>query len=359
MKKEIFRLFMTTLVPVTLFSMQVHAESGDGFQLDEKGTVTIVSEHAAKEGVSSLQFSLSVNSADAARVEFAFEGSKAKITDFRYDKDAQKLNVYLAGVDALFAENTDSLTVGRLVVLDGNGGDASATVSVVEDSLQYVYGTELKRMEGVELPGTVQMGAAGQPTPPPEATPGPPSETPEPPSEPLETPPPTQEPQPEEPDPTQEPLPIWTPAPTQNPSSIEEDNSGDEGEDHTGGIPVVGKPGTSQGNRRPAATAKPTSTVPPRVEVVTLNTPKPKDPEPEKTEEPPLESEEDVAASAELPSEDVPEEDAGEKGTNWLFVTVGAAVVLFGGVVAGSAAILMRKPKMPGAAKDRKNRKRE
>ena len=44
MKKEISRLFMTALVPVTLFSMQVHAASGDGFMLDEKGTVTIVSD---------------------------------------------------------------------------------------------------------------------------------------------------------------------------------------------------------------------------------------------------------------------------------------------------------------------------
>ena len=177
MKKEISRLFMTALVPVTLFSMQVHAASGDGFMLDEKGTVTIVSEHAAKEGVSSLQFSLSVNSADASRVEFQFEGSNAKIADFRYDEGGKKLNVYLAGVDALFAENTDSLTVGRLVVLDGNGGNASAAVSVVEDSLQYVYGTELKRMESVELPGTVQMGVPGQTAAPPatEVTPEPPS----------------------------------------------------------------------------------------------------------------------------------------------------------------------------------------
>lgn len=357
MKKEISRLFMTAIVPVTMFSMQVHAESGDGFRLDEQGTVTIVSEHAAKEGVSSLQFSLSVNSADAAKVEFQFEGNNARIADYRYDKDQQRLNVYLAGVDALFAEKADSLTVGRLVVLDGNGGNASAAVSVVEDSLQYVYGTELKRMEGLELPGTVQMGEGGQTTPSPtqepQETPPPtqePLETPPPTQEPLETPPPTQEPQPEEPEPTQEPRPVWTPAPTQNPGSIDDGNSGEgEEDDSQDGISVVVKPGTNQGSRRPATGRKPAGTTPPKVEVVSLSSPEPEESEPERTEEPPLETEEDVEASVLIPPEEtpIPEQKEEEKGINWLFLAVGAAVVLLGGVAAGSVALLSRKPKAP------------
>lgn len=355
MKKEISRLFMTALVPVTLFSMQVHAASGDGFMLDEKGTVTIVSEHAAKEGVSSLQFSLSVNSADASRVEFQFEGSNAKIADFRYDEGGKKLNVYLAGVDALFAENTDSLTVGRLVVLDGNGGNASAAVSVVEDSLQYVYGTELKRMEGVELPGTVQMGAP----PAAEVTPEPPSPTQAPPEEPLETPPPTQAPQPEEPVPTQAPEPVWTPAPTQNPGSIDDGNGDDGEEDDTpGSVAVVARPGTSQGGRKPGGSTKPAKTTPPRVEVVSVSSPKPKD-TPEPTEEPPLESEEEVTDSFVTSPEETPEpeQERAEEGINWLLVAVIAAIVLFGGVAVGSAVILMRKPKGPGAGGDRLGRR--
>lgn len=365
MKKEISRLFMTALVPVTLFSMQVHAASGDGFMLDEKGTVTIVSEHAAKEGVSSLQFSLSVNSADASRVEFQFEGCNAKIADFRYDEGGKKLNVYLAGVDALFAENTDSLTVGRLVVLDGNGGNASAAVSVVEDSLQYVYGTELKRMESVELPGTVQMGVPGQTAAPPatEVTPEPPSPTQAPPEEPLETPPPTQAPQPEEPVPTQAPEPIWTPAPTQNPGSIDDGNgdNGDDGEEDgtPGSVAVVARPGTGQGGRKPGSSTKPAKTTPPRVEVVSVSSPKPKDTEPEQTEEPPLESEEEVTDSLVTSPEETPEpeQERAEEGINWLLVAVIAAIVLFGGVAVGSAVILMRKPKGPGAGGDRLGRR--
>ena len=368
MKKEISRLFMTAIVPVTMFSMQVHAESGDGFRLDEQGTVTIVSEHAAREGVSSLQFSLSVNSADAAKVEFQFEGNNARIADYRYDQDQQRLNVYLAGVDALFAENTDSLRVGRLVVLDGNGGKASAAVSVVEDSLQYVYGTELKKMEGLDLPGTVQMGEGGQTTPTPTQepletppptqepleTPPPtqePLETPPPTQEPLVTPPPTQEPQPEEPEPTQEPGPVWTPAPTQNPGSIDDDNPEGEDDDSQGGIAVAVKPGTNQSSRRPGTGTKPAGTTPPRVEVVSLSSPKPKESEPEQTKEPPLESEEDVEVSVLIPPEETPEpeqkKEEKEKGSNWLFLAGGAAVVLLGGVAAGSVAVLSRKPKAP------------
>lgn len=144
-------------------------------RLDEGGTVTIVSQHAAKEGVSSLGFCLSVESANAAGVEFQFGESGAKIKDYRYDEATGSLKVYLAGTEALFASGTDALTVGKIKVLDGSGNEMNATVSVVENSLQYVYGTELKTMQGVELPGAVQIGpAVVQPQPP--SDPQPPSE---------------------------------------------------------------------------------------------------------------------------------------------------------------------------------------
>ena len=124
---------------VFLPSLRTQAESQDGFMLDGTGAVTLQSQHAAKEEVSSLQFSLTVETEGEAQVEFVFEPNHARIAEFRYDEAAKKLNIYMAGVDPLFEENTDTLAVGKVVVRNGSGGEAVAKVSVVEDSLQYVY----------------------------------------------------------------------------------------------------------------------------------------------------------------------------------------------------------------------------
>lgn len=166
MKKYIYFTMLSLYLFVALFPLRVRAASGDGLRLDGEGTVTVVSQHAAKEGISSLCFSLSVESANAAGVEFQFGESKAKILDYRYDQATGNIKIYLAGTEALFAEGTDALTVGRIKVLDGSGNEVAATVSAVENSLQYVYGTELKTMQEVELPGAVQIGPAAVQPPP-------------------------------------------------------------------------------------------------------------------------------------------------------------------------------------------------
>lgn len=170
MKKYWIHMLAIVFLWIFTLSVQVEAASADALRLNESGTVIIVSQHAAQDGVSSLQFSLSIDSADAVTVEFEFQESSAKVQEFRYNQEEKELNVYIAGTEALFAENTDTLTIGRLVILDGNGSNAPATVSVVADSLQYVYGTELKIMEDLELPGAVQMGPKPQPTAAPQPT---------------------------------------------------------------------------------------------------------------------------------------------------------------------------------------------
>ncbi len=166
MRKSICFMMISVSLFAALLSLRVQAASGDGLRLDEGGTVTVVSQHAAKEGISSLCFSLSVESANGASVEFQFGDSKAKILDYRYDAAAGNLKVYLAGTEALFAEGTDALTVGKIKVLDGGGNEVTATVSAVENSLQYVYGTEVKTMLEVELPEAVQIGPAPVQPPP-------------------------------------------------------------------------------------------------------------------------------------------------------------------------------------------------
>ena len=66
MRKRMHHIAAATSIFMVLFllfylSVCVFAESGDGFSLDASGNVTLLSEHAAKEGVSSLQFSLVVD----------------------------------------------------------------------------------------------------------------------------------------------------------------------------------------------------------------------------------------------------------------------------------------------------------
>ena len=208
MKKYLFNIVSVLFLLVVLPPVGVRAASGDGFRLDEKGVVTVVSQHAAGEEISSLGFSLNVVPEQGALVDFQFEGSNAKVLEYRYDQAAQKLNIYVAGTEALFAEGTDALTIGRVTVRDESGRETAAQVSVVEDSLQYVYGTETRTMQGIELPGTVQINAAGT-TP----TVTPPAVTPPPVPDSEGTEEPEDESTPQTPAPTRPPAPAQTQKP--------------------------------------------------------------------------------------------------------------------------------------------------
>lgn len=157
MKKKIWSMLVTAFLFIGLSSMRCFAEGGNEVRLDQEGTVTIISPSAAAEGVSSLQFSVTIDAGNAERVEFAFDQSNAKIAEYRYNKDEKKLNVYLAGTEALFAEGAETLTMGKVKVLDAAGRDVAATVSIVADSVQYVDGTELKTMEGVTVSDPVKI----------------------------------------------------------------------------------------------------------------------------------------------------------------------------------------------------------
>lgn len=156
MKKKIRNIAAIIWVLAALLPIRVFAAGGDTFRLDGTGTVTLVSEHAAKEKISSLQFSLVVDG--AASVDFQFSSSNAKVLEARYHEDTKILNIYLAGTKALFAENTDTLEIGTVLALDEEGNNASATVSVVADSLWYVYGNEQIQAQGLEIPDAVSIG---------------------------------------------------------------------------------------------------------------------------------------------------------------------------------------------------------
>lgn len=156
MKKYFIYMFAAVLLAAV--SLPVRAAAAGAFQIDGAGTVSVTSPQAAQDKASTFQFSLSVDSPDAARVEFRFRENLAKVQEFRYDPGTKRLSVYVAAEGALFASDTAALAVGQVVALDGGGNAAAAYVSVVENSFQYVYGTELKQEEGMQLPGTVQIG---------------------------------------------------------------------------------------------------------------------------------------------------------------------------------------------------------
>ncbi len=302
MRKSICFMMISVSLFAALLSLRVQAASGDGLRLDEGGTVTVVSQHAAKEGISSLCFSLSVESANGASVEFQFGDSKAKILDYRYDAAAGNLKVYLAGTEALFAEGTDALTVGKIKVLDGGGNEVTATVSAVENSLQYVYGTEVKTMLEVELPEAVQIGPA--PVQPPPSQPENPS-TPQ------------------------------TPAATQAPAVLPPQ------------LPVVLP--TPRPVQRPRATASPRPTEAPAEDSAESTQP------PETESQPSEESVSDVSPSEEnlptpSPSPDVEDEnqaDKEEKEVN-LFMVIAVIAVLVVVVIEVMAFVVLKKPGRPG-----------
>lgn len=163
MKKYLIYIIMAAFIG--MWPLQAEAAGTDALQIENSGIVTIISPQAAEDGASSLQFSLEVSSADAANIEFRFQENSAKVQEFRYDQNTRRLNIYIAGTEPLFAGNADTLTLGTIVVVDGNGSDAAATVSVVADSFAYVYGTELKTVEDMTLPGNVRLGPDADPAP--------------------------------------------------------------------------------------------------------------------------------------------------------------------------------------------------
>ena len=335
MRVNLLKWFGAMLFLALLLPMQVQAEAGDGFRLDEQGAVTVVSEHAAKERISSLTFSLSVEAEGAEKVEFSFNQSSAKILEFRYDREQKELKIYVSGTEALFGASEDSLAVGQISVLDGNGNAVAADVSVVEGSLKYVYGAEQRTMEDVDMPGTVRLGG-GTPQATPTPTPAPsPTPTPAPAPGNTQTPQPTPPqvtptPQPSVPQATptpQPPAPQMTPTPAPTPQATS-----------------TPRPSQSAG-RTPGPSREPEPTD-------SVESPSPR---PEESQEPesspglsPSEDEEDDIIFSWSQDEDEKKDGDEPFGKiDLVFVTAIGAILLFAGVLAMAVGILKKKPRAP------------
>lgn len=280
-------MFLLAAVPAA----NAWAAEGEGLKVDGSGKVTLTSSYAAQEGISSICFSLSVNSENAEKVQFRFDESAAKILEYRYDKENKRLNVYIAGTDALMKEG-QSLSIGSIEVLDANGGGAPAEVSVAAGTLMYVYGTELKWMADLETAGAVKINASAAP--------------------------PAQESDPSdsrEPEPTPEPQPTKAPqaVPTPQPVTPYQPN-------------IV----------RPTPTPQPTATPTP--------TPAPSEsPAPEGSSEEP-ESTEAMHPQENDEGSSLEESEEAAGGIDWVFVIAIGAIVLFVAVVVMAVVVLKKKP---------------
>lgn len=257
MKGYIAKSIITIAFLMLLLPGRASAEEGDGLRVDSNGVVTLTSDYAAKEGISSISFSVFVKSADAESVEFRFNGSSAKIQEFRYDKESQKLNIYIAGTDALLGTDSKSLAIGRIEVLDGSGNGVNAKVGISPGSLMYVDGGKLKWMEELESSGEVEINGANF-TPDPEPTQAPPDSQPDqtPDSQPDRTPAPTPVPSAQ---PTRAPQIIWpvvpvtpppkntpTPSPSPDPTELpEEEESSEVPDSNSTSEPAASEPADS------------------------------------------------------------------------------------------------------------------
>ncbi|MCM1059807.1 MAG: hypothetical protein NC452_05890 [Eubacterium sp.] len=126
---------------------------------------------ASAEAIASLQIALRVT-ADSGdiRAEFIPDGGlAAKIVESRYHSDAGVLNIYLAGTEPLFDPSSPALVIGKVRISSETGG-ASADVSVIEDSVKFVRGSELISPIGeIAYPDTVRLTAeSGSTVVPPE-----------------------------------------------------------------------------------------------------------------------------------------------------------------------------------------------
>ena len=333
MKKYCAKILTMIVVLVLFLPMEVSAENGEGLKVDGSGQITLVSSYASEEDISSMSFSLYVKAAASDKVEFRFNESNGKIREFRYDKESGKLRVYIAGTEALMKDGAQSLNIGSVQVLNGNGGAAAATVSVAAGSLMYVDGDALKWMGELEPQETVQINSSGTPpTPPPTAPPttAPPTQTPTAPPTQTPTAPPTQAPAPppQEPDNNspQQPAATPTPQPTASP--------------------------TPQPTRAPQAVQTPWPVRPSQPGTTASPSPSP---EPTQTPEPSGASQESDSSESMVPVVGEPGDghEAGESGgIDWVFVIAIGAMALFVIVAVMAVVVLKKKPGFDGGNND-------
>ncbi len=107
---------------------------------DDKAKVSLTMPNGAKEQISTVKVSLLVEQRNISEdtVSFTFAEAikqKAKVTEYRYSKDTNTLNIYVSGTTPLFADDEETIEIGTI------SAGKNFKVSVGEDSLTAVYGS--------------------------------------------------------------------------------------------------------------------------------------------------------------------------------------------------------------------------
>ena len=143
MKKQFLKITFTALMLVMLLPVYLlAAEAADSVKTNSKGKVILISDHAEKDGITTLQFSLEVKAEANANITVEFNDSiTAKIIEYRYHDDTNRLNIYISGTEPIF-NGTDNLNIGTVKVQNGVGENVDFNLTVIEDSLKCVYENE-------------------------------------------------------------------------------------------------------------------------------------------------------------------------------------------------------------------------
>ncbi len=93
------------------------AETHDNVHIDDSGRVTLMSDHAANDGITTLQLSLKVETKSEADISFEFDSeNNIKVTEYRYDSGSNQLNIYMSDSKPLF--DGSKLNIGAVSAKD-------------------------------------------------------------------------------------------------------------------------------------------------------------------------------------------------------------------------------------------------
>jgi len=153
------------VLPMTALADNDKADAVVFKQVPEGVSVRLILPKAAGEKTASLQLSVEVKSAGSGEIDdvaFKFAeivDKRAKVTEFRYQKDTGLLNLYVAGTEALYKDNEDTLTLGTITAKDQNAADVSVKAGVPKNALTLAEGTESRIVDLADNSDTQQGGS--------------------------------------------------------------------------------------------------------------------------------------------------------------------------------------------------------
>ena len=153
------------VLPITALADNDKADAVVFKQVPEGVSVRLILPKAAGEKTASLQLSVEVKSAGSGEIDdvaFKFAeivDKRAKVAEFRYHKDTGLLNLYVAGTEALYKDNEDTLTLGTITAKDQNAADVSVKAGVPKNALTLAEGTESRIVDLADNSDTQQGGS--------------------------------------------------------------------------------------------------------------------------------------------------------------------------------------------------------